>query len=237
MPVKVIAGCSATGRAPTARAGSSTASPWRPEVCTTYWPACRAPLALSTATTLRQHVVGDGQQQQVAGPGDRGRLGDGRAGQQGRRSGGGRRRTRRRPPRRGGRRRAGRRRGRRRRDPRRPRPPAGGRSSRTFRSSPSDHPRSQGRCGYQTVCSCSAANLRGRPAAGKALPRSVRHTGDPRGRAAEAGERGGRDYARPLRCPALVEERPRCASPCAPHVPVRPGAGSPTSCVAPRPCW
>ena len=30
----------------------------------------------------------------------------------------------------------------------------------------------------------------------------------PDGRAAEAGERGGRDYARPLRCPALVEETP-----------------------------
>jgi hypothetical protein len=50
--VKVIAGCIATGRRPTARRRSSTARPCRPEVCTTYWPARIAPLALSIATTL-----------------------------------------------------------------------------------------------------------------------------------------------------------------------------------------
>ena len=52
MPVKVIAGWMAPRRAPTARAGSRTARPCRPEVCTTYWPARIAPLAASIVTTL-----------------------------------------------------------------------------------------------------------------------------------------------------------------------------------------
>ena len=74
MPVNVIAGCMAATRAPTARAGSRTASPCRPEVCTTCWPSWSAPLSASILTTLREHVVGHGEQQQVAGPRDRGRL-------------------------------------------------------------------------------------------------------------------------------------------------------------------
>ena len=52
MPVNVIAGCIAATRAPTARAGSRTASPCRPEVCTTCWPSWSAPLSASILTTL-----------------------------------------------------------------------------------------------------------------------------------------------------------------------------------------
>ena len=82
MPVKVIAGCMATGRAPTRGRGASTSRPCRPEVCTTYWPARIAPHATSMSTTLLEHVVGHGEQQQVAGAGDGGRLERGYAGQQ-----------------------------------------------------------------------------------------------------------------------------------------------------------
>ena len=48
------------------------------------WPAWIAPLALSIGDDVGQHVVGDGQQQQVAGARDGGGLVAGDAGQQGR---------------------------------------------------------------------------------------------------------------------------------------------------------
>ena len=74
---------------------------------------------------VAEHVVGDGEQQQVAGPGDVGRLARADAGQQRRRSGRARRRTRRRRRRPRGRRRAGQQPGRRRRGLRRRRRPQG----------------------------------------------------------------------------------------------------------------
>ena len=74
MPVKVIAGCIAIGRAPMAVAGASTARPWRPEVWQTTWPSRIAPAPTSVVTTLLEHVVGDGEQQQVARTRDVGRL-------------------------------------------------------------------------------------------------------------------------------------------------------------------
>ena len=80
--MKVIAGCMATGWAPTCVAGSRTRSPWLPLVCTTYWPEWRAPLAVELADDVVEHVVRDGQQQHVTGAGNGGRLGDGDAGQQ-----------------------------------------------------------------------------------------------------------------------------------------------------------
>src|SRR5829696_574039 len=58
VPLKVIAGCIATVRAPTSRAGSRTARPWRPLVCTTTWPSRIAPLALSIVTTLESMSSG-----------------------------------------------------------------------------------------------------------------------------------------------------------------------------------
>jgi len=51
VPVNVIAGWMARGSAPAARAGSSTSSPWTPEVCTTIWPTCHSPRVAAPATT------------------------------------------------------------------------------------------------------------------------------------------------------------------------------------------
>ena len=68
MPVKVIAGCRASGRTPDRAAGASTASPCAPEVCATTWPARHAPVSASPATSGGELVVRDGQQHQV-GPG------------------------------------------------------------------------------------------------------------------------------------------------------------------------
>ena len=77
VPVKVIAGCSATARAPTARAGSSTARPCRPLRCARRpGPRGSRRVAPSIGDDVGEHVVGDGQQQQVAGARDVGRLGD-----------------------------------------------------------------------------------------------------------------------------------------------------------------
>ena len=50
-PVKVITGCSASGRAPCRVAGSSTRTPYRPLVCTTSWPARTSPAAASPSTS------------------------------------------------------------------------------------------------------------------------------------------------------------------------------------------
>ena len=52
MPVNVIAGCMAIGRAPMPVAGASTARPWRPEVWQTTWPSRIAPAPTSVVTTL-----------------------------------------------------------------------------------------------------------------------------------------------------------------------------------------
>ena len=49
MPLNVIAGCSASGIAPRATAGPSTRQPYRPQVCTTSWPGCQAPVEASPA--------------------------------------------------------------------------------------------------------------------------------------------------------------------------------------------
>ena len=52
MPVKVIAGCIAIGRAPTAVAEASTARPWRPEVWQTTCPSRIAPAPTSWVMTF-----------------------------------------------------------------------------------------------------------------------------------------------------------------------------------------
>ena len=50
MPVKAIAGDSATGIAPRRTAGSSTSVPKRAAVCTTSWPATHTPASASPDT-------------------------------------------------------------------------------------------------------------------------------------------------------------------------------------------
>ena len=119
MPVKVIAGCRAIARAPTAIAGARTARPCRPEVCTTYWPSCRAPQSASTETTLPSMSSGtvSSSRSQPRATALGLSIGDARAA--GRRCGCARRRTHRRRRRPRGRRRAGPRRARRRRGRRR----------------------------------------------------------------------------------------------------------------------
>src|SRR4051812_6106452 len=51
VPVKVIAGCRASGRAPATTAGASTPRPCVPEVWATIWPAPSAPVAARSATS------------------------------------------------------------------------------------------------------------------------------------------------------------------------------------------
>ena len=77
VPVKVIAGCSASGRAPTAVAGREhgEAVPARGVHDVLAGRGSRR-TRTSIVTTLREHVVGDGEQQQVAGARDGGRLVD-----------------------------------------------------------------------------------------------------------------------------------------------------------------
>ena len=90
VPVNVIAGCSASGehvlrRAP-ARARRRRALP---EVCTTSWPACQAPVAASPATRCGERVVGHGEQQQLGPRDDRPRpCGRGTPGSRSRRASG-----------------------------------------------------------------------------------------------------------------------------------------------------
>ncbi len=50
VPVNVMAGCRARGRAPARVAGSSTAVPNRPEVCTSSWPGRTAPVSARPLT-------------------------------------------------------------------------------------------------------------------------------------------------------------------------------------------
>src|SRR3954452_14588867 len=83
VPVKVIAGCIAIGRAPISVAEASTARPRRPaggaEAVTTRGVADHLPFADRAGADelgddVLEHAVGHGEQQQVAGPGDVGRL-------------------------------------------------------------------------------------------------------------------------------------------------------------------
>ena len=77
--MNVIAGCSASGRAPTAAAGASTASPCAPEVCATTCPGRNAPASGQAAHQRAEGVVGNGDEHQVGVVGDLVRSGSRRA--------------------------------------------------------------------------------------------------------------------------------------------------------------
>ena len=115
--------------------GSSTARPWRPEVWHDDLALADRAGADERGDDVLEHVVGDGQQQQVAGARDVGRLGVRGRRAAASRCGAARRRTRRRRPRSRGRRRGARRPGRRRHDRRR-QPRFGPSELIAFRSSP-----------------------------------------------------------------------------------------------------
>ena len=82
VPVKVIAGCSASGSAPARSAGWRTPAPKRPEVCTSSWPGRTAPVCASPDTRLGQRVVGHGQQHQLGAGQHLGRVHEGDVGEQ-----------------------------------------------------------------------------------------------------------------------------------------------------------
>ena len=163
MPVNVIAGCIAATRAPTARAGSRTASPCRPEVCTTCWPSWSAPLSASIRDDVARACRRDGEQQQVAVPRRPRSACAAATPAAARRSGGARRRTRPRRPRPRDRRRGARRSGRRRRDPRRRHPRACGTSEPlSFQSlRPSAPGWERTGVGTGLLASCSTTTVRG----------------------------------------------------------------------------
>ena len=75
VPVNVIAGCTASGIAPTRSAGlEDPACRTRAAVCSTSWPGCQTPASASPATSAASSCLGHGEQHELAALDD---LGDG----------------------------------------------------------------------------------------------------------------------------------------------------------------
>ena len=234
VPVNVIAGCSASGiDARRARAGPSTSTPNRPDVCTTIWPALPRPDVGEPAHEARERVVGHREQHELR------RVGRPRAtsstGTPGSRASARSRdaaemRGRRRPP--GARRRAARCRGRRRPGPRRRRRRPGGPGAAGSAVGVTSGPASR-RGAHRTAASGRASA--GAPARARAPP-PLRHRGaggDARSRCSTRGRTGPgvecttNDATPSRRCSGPCASASDCVRSCGttttlPHQPARP---------------